>query len=369
MRLALAAAAVAWATAGVAQEQWQRPQSYQVQSVGPVQVTLGVPQRVERVSIGHPGRWRELRDVWRDGVLTLHLSAADLGSGRALVVLDAPDWLDLDDTEAPEVVRLTVDGVTYAGEQISLGWRERSPGQVVMEVRDKRNPLDTASVQARCGGRIILPGTEGFTFTRTDPRHGVLELKTSQMVAAEPGEEVAWTLVVDDLSLDPGRTARHLTWALSPSITLEDGTVVTVDSSSREEGWRDWSVIFDGSHMSEEETTTSRRTWLSQEHGGEHWIRFDFPQPRTVRGIVLWWAYYQGWRTSVAYEVQTWDGERWVTQAQARAQSETGRSRHVFRPVTTTALRVLQPPHCGHPGRRDYMWLSEVEVIYGGHQR
>ena len=342
----------------------QRPVSYVVHSVGPVQLTLGAPEEIKRASIGSAADgWRHVDDAWEDGKLSLKLSADDLRAGVATIVLDAPKWLDMSDSEPPAVLRFAVDGTTCSDTLLDLGWVLRAPETIVLEVRDALNPLDRASVRVEYSGQALRPGDPGVRFRSKGPRHGRLELTTAEAeVTARAGETLV-ALVMDDMALDRSETVRRVSWRPSPSITLADGTVVGADSSTESEGWRDWSVIFDGSPMTDSETTTSGRTWLSAENAQAHWLVMDFPEPRTVTGIDLYWAFYQMWRTSRAYDVQTWDGEKWVTQVEVRDQTECGKSEHRFAPVTTTGLRVWQPPNSGQAGRAQYMWLSEVEVV------
>ncbi len=341
----------------------ERPVSYLVQSVGPVQVTLGAPEAVKCTSVGSvTGGWRQVSDAWADGRLSISLTGEDLRSGAAVIVLDPPEWLDMTDNEPPVVQRLAVDGVTYDVPQVSLGWLPAPPVKITMEVRDKRNRLDQGSVLVQWQNRQLRPGDAGVSVTSKGPRHARIEFIPAQAGLSDEGGSASVILSVDDTALDLVQARREVTWSLSPAITLDDGTRVTVDSSSEDEGWRDWQVIFDGSPMRDDETTTRDRTWLSADHETEHWIRFDFPEPRAVDGIDLYWAYYQVWRTSVAYDVQTWDGEAWVTQVPVRDQAEAGKSEHRFAPTKTTALRVLQPALSGHPGRAGYLWLSEVEL-------
>ena len=145
---------------------------------------------------------------------------------------------------------------------------------------------------------------------------------------------------------------------------MDDGTVVSVDSLTSADGWADWSVLVDGEVMSDSDTTTAGVTWLSDNREDEHWLRFDFPEPRTVDGIDLWWPWYQTWRTSRDYEVQTWDGTQWVTQVQVNEQEETAHSEHRFAPVTTTRVRVLQAPMGGQAERQDLMWLADAQVHF-----
>ncbi len=143
---------------------------------------------------------------------------------------------------------------------------------------------------------------------------------------------------------------------------MDDGTVISVDSVTSSSGWQDWSVVVDGEVMDEGSGTTAGKTWLSEPNALPHWIKMEFPEPREVSQVKLWWAHYQTYRTSMAYKVQTWDGSGWVTQAEVQDQSERQCSVHEFDPVTTTAVRVWQPPNSGQAQRSQYMWLSEIEV-------
>lgn len=365
MIIAMCLVVTASATGSVSADTRQRPVSYVVHSVGPVQLTLGATEEIKRVNIGSAADgWRCVNDAWRDGKLSLKLSADDLRAGVATIVLDAPKWLDMADTEPPAVLRFVVDGTRCDDALLNLGWMLRAPETIVLEVRDARNPLDRTSVRVEYSGQTLRPGDPGVSFRSKGPRHGRLVLTVAEAeVTARAGETLV-SLVMDDMALDRRETVRSVSWKLSPSITLDDGTVVGADSSSEDEGWRDWSVIFDGSPMRDDETTTSGRTWLSEKNSQAHWLELSFPEPRIVTGVDLYWAYYQLWRTSRTYDVQTWDGEKWVTQVEVRDQTERGKSEHRFEPVTTTGLRIWQPPNSGQAGRAQYMWLSEVEVAY-----
>ncbi len=254
--IAMCLVVAASATSSALADARQRPVSYVVHSVGPVQLTLGAPEEIKRASIGSAADgWRHVDDAWRDGKLSLKLSADDLRAGVATIVLDAPKWLDMSDTEPPAVLRFAVDGTTCDDALLDLGWVLRAPEQILLEVRDARNPLDRASARIEYAGQALRPGDPGVRFRSKGPRHGRLELTVSEVeVTARAGETLV-SLVMDDMALDRSETVRSVSWKPAPSITLDDGTVVGADSSTDSEGWRDWSVIFDGSPMTDGETS------------------------------------------------------------------------------------------------------------------
>ena len=76
----------------------------------------------------------------------------------------------------------------------------------------------------------------------------------------------------------------------------------------------------------------------------------------------LSWAYWEVFRTSVAYDIQIWSGRRWVTNLKVRNQTERQTSVHTFKPVRTERIRIWQPSLSGHAGRKYLMWLAEVKV-------
>jgi len=353
------------ASMALADESRPTPLSYLVQSVGPVEVTLAVAGRVQRASVGSPGAgWRDIEPGQQEGRITLQLGAGDLHEGRAIIVLDAPKWLDLNDAEPPAVKRFEVDGKPCTDEVANLGWVAQPPETVVLEVEDAANPIDPRSVRVEYAGRRLrAPDDPGLKVT-VNGRRARLQFLPAKADVQPDGMEVSLVLVVDDMALDRTETRRTVTWRQSPTLTMPDGTILTLDSSTSSEGWLDWTVLFDGQVMTEADTTTSNRTWLSEENDQPHWIRFDFPEPRKVAGVVLHWAYYQAWRTSRAYDVQTWDGRKWVTQVEVRDQSERPTSEHRFEPVTTKSLRVWQPPLSGQSEKAKYMWLAEAEVLH-----
>jgi len=75
----------------------------------------------------------------------LRVAAADHAVTQ--VMIDKPDWLNLNDAAAPNLVQLTLDGKPVdAAAAADLGWIE-PPKQAVISLRDAENPLDKTSLQ------------------------------------------------------------------------------------------------------------------------------------------------------------------------------------------------------------------------------
>jgi hypothetical protein len=312
------------------------------------------------------GQWTKLSPQSDDGRLQLHLTAEQLRGGSALLVLDPPRWLSLEDAGPPEVTMFEVGGKSYTGrERVELGWLNDLPGAIVMRVEDADNPIDRDSVRVRSSVGLLSTRSEGVTFRPDGIRAGTLMVQPDLVDGLATATRGSIELVADDLAIDDVETRRSVSWSLSPRIELEDGTLILVDSITSSGGWSDWSVVADDVIMTEKDGTTAGKTWLSDQSDDEHWIRWQFPEEREVVGVELAWPWYQTWRTSRAYDVQTWNGERWVTQVEVRDQAERQISEHRFdEPVTTTAVRVLQQPMGGQIERQDLMWLAEADVLY-----
>lgn len=346
----------------------QRPvKQWSIQGTAPVKVTLPATDAPRSAwTRAADGSWSELSPMTTDGRVEIELTAEHLSGGSALVVLDPPEWLSLEDSGPPAVRRFAIDGRDVSDQEtVDLGWLGEMPQTIVLEVRDADNPLDRDSIVVRSPMGLLSPRNEGVSFEPDGVRAGTLTARPQEIPGMDTATRGSVELVVDDFAIDDRQTRRSVSWSLSPRFKLDDGTLLLVDSITSSGGWADWSVVADDVIMAETDTTTAGKTWLSDNSEGEHWIRWRFPEERRVAGVRLAWPWYQTWRTSRNYDVQTWNGERWVTQVEVRDQTERQISEHLFEePVSATGVRVLQQPMGGQIERQDLMWLAEANVIY-----
>lgn len=346
-------------------QQSVRIQQWSVQGTAPVSVTVPVERAPQTVMArAADGSWRQLEAQGRDGTVDISLGTEQMSGGSALIVIDPPQWLSLEDAGPPAVELFAVDGEDRTDRQeVSLGWAGDLPESIVLQVRDDANPIDRGSLMAQTPVGLLKPRDRGVTFIPDGPMAGTLTVHPREIEHLDRTTHARIVLVVDDYAIDDEQTVRSVSWSLSPSMTLDDSTILTVDSVTSESRWRDWTVVADGEVMTESDTTTAGVTWMSDDRPDEHWIRWRFPGPREVTGVKLDWARWEVWRTSRNYDVQVLRDEEWVTLVEVRDQDEQATSEHRFDPVTTEGVRVLQMPMGGHSGRQDLMWLANAEVI------
>ena len=104
---------------------------------------------------GANGAWRTITAERHDGTLTVRLSPENTAAGRALLVLGRPDWMTLDDTAAPVVGAVFVNGQPVeVGERLEIRTEGEGPRlQAVFD--DGANPLRHESLILALAGRTV----------------------------------------------------------------------------------------------------------------------------------------------------------------------------------------------------------------------
>ncbi|MFO7945423.1 MAG: hypothetical protein R6V19_01215 [Armatimonadota bacterium] len=337
--------------------------AYRVHTTGSLQLFLPAAEGLSRVMYRDASNtWQPMQVTTSEGVAEISVNAEKIRGGRTVLLLDVADHVDLDDREPPQVRSLQIDGKSYgATSRVDLGGVDAPPDRLRVEIADDKNWLRRRSLSISANGRRIDPRSDAVALARRGPRKAVIVVNLSG-IFENLSRDNHLTISMDDYAIDDTSLTCTVTFKYVEPHHMDDGTVISVDSVTSASGWQDWTVIVDGEVMSESSGTTAGKTWLSEPNDLPHWVKMEFPQAREISQVKLWWAYYETYRTSRAYQIQTWDGGEWVTQAEVQDQGERQCSTHQFDPVTTTAVRIWQPPHSGQAGRSEYMWLSEIEV-------
>lgn len=148
------------------------------------------------------GPWTEVQATEAAGVVSFTLTPELAAGGRALVVINKPEWMVLDDTEAPRITAYTVADATTElppGATIDLGALTPETMRIRLNLVDNANPVDTGSV------RLRLTDTEAVAIRviedNRETRSAVVELDLS---ALGPGAYEG-AVTVNDLSPQANR--------------------------------------------------------------------------------------------------------------------------------------------------------------------
>ncbi len=145
------------------------------------------------------GSWVELDATEQDGTVSFSLGPDQATGGRALVVINRPDWMVLEDETPPRVTGYSIgdlsrelDGVS----ELTLGalgdadWNRR----VVIRVADNANPIDVDSLRLDMPGVFDVP----VALVREDREAHFAEIELD-LSGAGPGA-YSGTLEISDLA-------------------------------------------------------------------------------------------------------------------------------------------------------------------------
>ncbi len=336
---------------------------YQVRATAPI--TLTVPARPE--GEGHFVRvagkkWVRVQGERQGNTLRFRLDPARWPGGETLLVVGKQPGTVLDDEQAPRVTNLVIDGVRSAdGSEVDLDWRVAPPKKVSWRFAD-RSRLDLDGLRVTVNGRTLSLKDRGITATPSaDGKAATVSVFLSWTPGYRPETETRLTLSLPDTAPVRNTVERKLHFRLLTPPA--DGKRVEARVDSNFAGYSAAPLI-DGEVMEPKPgVSTVGVTWASAETRAPHWAALVFDQPRTLREIELFWAYYdeQYW-TAARYQVQVWDGERWMPVTTADGVKPAKSTVHRFTPVKTAAIRVWMPVSGGHPARPDLLWLTEMRV-------
>lgn len=177
---------------------------------------------------GADGKWREVRvEQTGDGV-TLKLSPQELSGGRAIVVVDKPEWMQLEDSMAPMVFNARIgDRQLDTGAGLDLGAWSTAPPALSLSVGDDGNPVDPAGVQV-----VGLPTAPTVDVSKLGPPAKTGDI-TIALPELSPGVYRA-RLLLSDLSPQANLLTVPLRLAVMGVSATEDKSAVTLVNGATE---------------------------------------------------------------------------------------------------------------------------------------
>lgn len=173
------------------------------------------------------GTWVELEAEEQDGTVGFAIAPEQADAGRALVVINKPDWMVLEDETPPGVISYSIGEGTWElsdASTVTLSGLGEAEGerQVTFTVSDDANPIDVDSALLRIEGRSAVRAQ-----VVEDDREGRAAKLAIDLNEFGPG---AWrgTLEVADLSPLGNRVTLPLRFSIAGAQIAENGQTLTL---------------------------------------------------------------------------------------------------------------------------------------------
>ncbi len=97
------------------------------------------------------GSWTSMEAAVEDGRLHIQIGPQAAPNGEAVLVINKPKWMVLDDTDAPTLLGLKVNGQARPSstDTLQLGCLGGDTADVVIGVKDNKNPIDSIAASFR----------------------------------------------------------------------------------------------------------------------------------------------------------------------------------------------------------------------------
>lgn len=335
-------------------------QLYRVQASCPATVSVPIAGDNGTVYLRNDSApWTPIDFTPAEGRVVIALDPSLMPNGRAMILVNPPPGMDINDAEAPDLLALRVDSAWLEpATGTFLGASKTSPRRIVFIARDADNALACGSVKVSLNGRE-LPRT------RVEPQaDGSLWVRAKLPAVDYGSHEVRYS--VTDNSPQRNRLEGIVKFArqdLDNFALAAHGTTMTVDSSFS--GYESTAPLQDGNTTLPGDTLPGTITWASAETDTPHWVEIDLGRERTIREVTVYWANYTDRiNTSRTVEVQVPKGDGWrsIYKSPSNGEEPAQVTTFAFDPVTTQRLRIWQPAGGGGIHRPNLMWLAEVEV-------
>jgi hypothetical protein len=334
------------------------PQRLEITANVPTEFTLPMPETpIEKIVMrGADGTWLPLAFQQEKGTLRFRVLPAKTG-GRALLLIDPPADLVLDDRTAPRLLGLRIDKAVTEPTPL---WRQAAgtaaPQQLSWEVADPENGIDPKTIHVALDGQplpstrlALVPGKLGRISIRVNLAKLPLGKHHLEAAMADRSpERNRLQLRAEFERFDPSNLLRG-----APGVAK-----ITVDSNYP--SYDDLTPLTDGVRHLPGKGAGSDVTWASAENDSPHWVDFTLRKRAKISELTLYWARENS--ASRIIEVQIPKGDGWQTIHRADALPAKQCVELKLKPVTTSRFRIYQPSNGGSAERPGLLWFTEIEA-------
>ena len=237
LRVLLILAPLACGVAAAQQAQGLR--QFTVLTTGPAEISLPLADAPNNPMLRDAeGAWRPLAVEYADGQATLRIPTE--AGGRAVILLDKPEWLAREDQTPPAVISVSVDGadVEPAEGVVKLGHLGRPPQVVQVSSADQENPLAPGALSVSLNGIMLSAEAGQLEVEKGD------ETGKSLTVTVRPGDlpedSYSLELRITDASVDRWPVKLEVTFSTAPLVA--NGSFEEGETGKCPAGWScgDW---------------------------------------------------------------------------------------------------------------------------------
>lgn len=177
------------------------------------------------------GKWQPLKTTTEAGGLRFSLSPETIGGSSTLLIINKPAWMVLEDDQAPQVVKVLLDGQEQAADALNLGRVSRGPAELAVAIRDEKNPLDIEHLSVRLNGKEVPAAQQQVAKLSPEGRYYRVAVKLGELA---PGD---YTLILRLPDRSPAAHTCELALRFNSSPILLNGSFEQVDKDNKPVGW------------------------------------------------------------------------------------------------------------------------------------
>lgn len=234
---------------------------------------------------GADGKWVKLSAAQTAGSVTLKLGVDQIGGGRVNVVVNKPEWMVLEDAQAPKLAWVKLNGQDVRlGQVAELGAISQFPATISFGIKDDLNPLNRSSVRFSLGQQ-----REGIAVDSTEVGPPKTSGRVSVSLPKLPAGLYHGVLEVADAGPDANQLRVQVAFSVMGISVAEDLQTINLAGSGG-------SFVFKASGQQTLQTGNGPSAYLTSNTQGQHMYLekivevqtlADTPELKSVRVIGL----------------------------------------------------------------------------------